>query len=239
MTSPTLGPSWPDDEIVEEDGVHEGTVGSGPRTPLFPPPTPETVETAVYAEEDVDPFAEDPSVDTLGWNVLKLLQLPEGEKHVEHDMGKRALERLRKVYKPDQVYFFVIKKNCQVIDNMREFLDSTSHQADQIAWFDDEADETVNTKAAKGKLTMIHSSCKSLLKQCRKHGEAAYFGYTATLAACLLQDRESIFYPKAISWMFLSQPSYLGIEHFISPEWLTARYTKNKNKNKKPVRLTF
>ncbi len=211
-------------EEEETEDEEQPTVGSGPRTPLYPPPTPESYEGAIV---DVDPVAdEQQAVDSLGWKVLKLLQLPGHENHVKQDMGKRALEKLLNVYDEEQIYFFVIKKNPNVINNMSQFLkkSTATNKIDKIAWFDDEADETVNSKGTGKNWTNLHSSCVKLLNRCKKSGEAAYFGYTATLAACLLQDRESIFYPKAISYMFLSQPSYLGIEHFISPEWLPARY---------------
>ncbi len=216
-----------DEEEEEEEPKSESTNQEAsdlypPQSPIFPPPTPPVAnqqENPAEEDTDIDPFDE---ADQLGWEVVTLLQLPEGERHVKTDLGKRALARLQQDYKPGQVYFFVIKKNIQVIKNMQDFLKSTSKD-EKIAWFDDEADETVNSKKPTQQRTLLHDSCAGLLSLCRKKGETAYFAYTATLAACLLQAKNSIFYPQAISYMFLSQASYLGLEHFISPEWLQRR----------------
>ncbi len=220
--------SYIEDEEEEEEPNSESTNQEvsdlylrPPESPIFPPPTPPVAnqqETPANEDTDIDPFGE---ADQLGWEVVTLLQLPEGERHVKTDLGKRALKRLQQDYKPGQVYFFVIKKNIQVIKNMQNFLKLTSDE--KIAWFDDEADETVNSKKPTQQRTLLHDSCTELLSLCKKKGETAYFAYTATLAACFLQEKDSILYPKAISYMFLSQASYLGLEHFISPEWLQQR----------------
>lgn len=50
-----------------------------------------------------------------------------------------------------------------------------------------------------------------------------YFAYTATTAACLLTKPTAMISPDVLAFMLLNQPSYLGLEHFISPEFLKIR----------------
>jgi hypothetical protein len=59
-----------DGEEEETEDEEQSTVGSGPRTPLYPPPTPESHEGAMNSSTstiDVDPVAdEQQAVDSLG-----------------------------------------------------------------------------------------------------------------------------------------------------------------------------
>jgi len=228
----SLKPSHEDEE--EEDSVETGDEEDelkgvqerprGPETPIQPPQTPITTDEASPPLPDDSGFIE-AGAGELGWKLVELLRLPEGERHVKNDFGRRALNRLRNLEKDRNFYFFVIKKHRHIIDNLLEYLVESCKKEDKIAWFDDEADETVNSKQNSQQRTLLHASCEQLLKFCHNSSvDSVYFGYSATLSACLLQDHHSIFYPKTISFMFLNQPSYLGIEHFTSPEWLGIRY---------------
>lgn len=56
-----------------------------------------------------------------------------------------------------------------------------------------------------------------------------YFAYTATTAACLLQQKTAKLSPDILAFMVLNQPSYLGLEHFVSPEFLSIRGSLTSN----------
>ncbi|ELR23803.1 uncharacterized protein ACA1_023160 [Acanthamoeba castellanii str. Neff] len=81
--------------------------------------------------------------------------------------GKRALKKLQDAYDKEQIYFFIVKKNPHVINNMSQFLkkSTATNKSDKIAWFDDEADETVNSKGTGKNWTNLHSSCIQLLNR--------------------------------------------------------------------------
>jgi len=66
---------------------------------------------------------------------------------------------------------------------------------------------------------------RNLIRTCAKISKkrVLYLGFTATTHAFELQRNNSVLKPHIIAFMLMNIPSYLGIEHFTSPQWLDHR----------------